>query len=85
MREAGFTVIDYFAVYNNSATPDTVQRTVQGYIEWIQNLPLFDQAIEQGWVDRPTLDNMCTEMKEWSERPDAFLATAGCRAVGRKE
>ncbi|MDH3601026.1 MAG: methyltransferase domain-containing protein [Candidatus Tectomicrobia bacterium] len=83
MRQAGFSVIDFFASFNNSISPEAVQRAVAGYIAWMENLPLFDEAIELGWIDRPTLERMGANMRQWSEHPDAFLALGSCRAVGR--
>ena len=85
MRQAGFTVTDFAATWSNSTTPEAVQRAVASYIARIENLPLFDEAIELGWVDRPTLDNMGAQMRRWSEHPDAFLALGRCTALGRKE
>ena len=84
MRQAGFTVIDFSASFQNSASPEAVQRSVANYIAWMENLPLFDEAIELGWVDRPTLERLGANMKQWSEHPDAFLALGSCRAVGRR-
>lgn len=84
MRQAGFDVIEFSASYGNSPTPETVQSTVRGFVAWMENLPLFDEAIELGWVDRPTLDKMGDDMKKWAEHPDAFLANGRCKAIGRK-
>ena len=58
---------------------------MQEYIKWIDNLPLFQQAIELGWVDRPTLAGISAKMTQWSAHPYAFLATGRCVAVGQKE
>jgi SAM-dependent methyltransferase len=85
LRQAGFDVIEFSASYGNSTTPEAVQSAVEGYVEWIENIPLFDEAIEMSWVDRPTLDEMKDKMRQWSRHPDAFLATGRCRAIGRKE
>ena len=84
-REAGYTVLDFFASYNNAAMPEAVHNVVYGHIERVKKLPLFDQAIELGWTDRPALEKMTAEMGEWAKHPDAFLAIAACKLVARKE
>ena len=83
--EAGFKVVEYSARFNSSSTPEAVGNAVGEYTRWIENLPLFDQAVELGWVDRPTLQGIPARMMEWSRHPHAFLATARCVAVGQKE
>lgn len=85
LREAGFNVTEFVASYGNSATPEAVQTAVEGYVSWIENLPLFDQIVELGWVDHLTLERIGAGMRQWSKHPDAFLATGKCRAVARKE
>ena len=84
LRQSGFDVTEFSASYSNSATPEEVRDVVEGYIGWIENLPLFDEALELGWIDRPTLDTMKAGMAEWSTNPDAFLATGRCEAIGWK-
>ena len=84
MRHAGFTVISFAASFRNLASPEAVQRAVANYTAWMEHLPLFDEAIERGWVDRPTLERVGANMRQWSEHPDAFLALGSCKAVGRK-
>ncbi|MCH8063439.1 MAG: methyltransferase domain-containing protein [Chloroflexi bacterium] len=84
MLEAGFTVAEFSASYGNTADPEAVAIRIDAYIDWIENLPLFEQAVDLGWIDRPSLERMCAEMKEWGDRPDAFMAVARCTAIGRK-
>ncbi len=84
LRQAGFNVTKFAASYANSSTPEAVHSAVAGFVEWIEHLPLFDQAVALGWVDRPTLDGMRARMQQWSEHPHAFLAIGRCRAIGRK-
>lgn len=85
LREAGLTVIDMFGAYSNASTPEAVNNMAGGWAEWIENLPLFDRAIEEGWVERAELDDMAAEIRAWVAQPGAFCATAGCRAVARKD
>ena len=84
LRQSGFHVTEFSASYSNSATPEEVRDVVESYLSWIENLPLFDEAIELGWTDRPTLEMMKAGMVEWSTNPDAFLATGRCEAIGWK-
>ena len=84
LRQAGFDVTEFSASYSSSSTPEEVRNVVEGYIDWIENLPLFDEALELGWVDIPTLDTMKAGMVAWSANPDAFLATGRCEAIGWK-
>ena len=85
MRQAEFSVTEYTASYGNSTTPESVQSAVDGYVEWMENLPLFDEVIDLGWVDRSSLKEIGAKMKHWSEHPDAFLATGRSKAIGWKE
>ncbi len=84
LREAGWSVEEFFGAFSGSSTPQSVNTMAAGWAEWIENLPLFDRAIEEGWVDRPTLDAMAAEIREWAAQPGTFAATAGCRAIARK-
>ena len=84
LGQAGFRVTDFSAAYSNSSTPEAVQNTVEGYVHWIESWPLFDQAVDLGWVDRVKLEGIADRLREWSRHPDAFLATTRCLAVGQK-
>ncbi len=84
LRQAGFDVSEFLVSYASSTTPQAVQSAVQGYIDWMENVPLFDQAITLGWVDRPALEEIEAGMRQWSKHPDALLALGRCKAIGRK-
>ena len=84
LRQAGFDVTEFSASYSNASTPEEVRNAVEGYVGWVENVPLFDEALELGWIDRPTLETMKAGMVEWSTNPDAFLATGRCQAIGWK-
>ena len=85
MHQAGLNVTEFSASYGSSSTPDEARHAMEGYIEWIENLPLFQQIVELGWVDQSTLEGIKAGMRQWAEHPDAFLATARCEAVGGKD
>lgn len=84
MREAGFNVTEFEASYGNGTTPEMARVTVEGYIAWMENIPVFDEAIARGEVDRATLNQMAQNMRKWAEHPDVFVATGRCRAIGIK-
>ena len=84
LRQAGFDVSEFLASYASSTTPQAVQSAVQGYIDWMEHVPLFAQAIALGWVDRSTLEEIEAGMRQWSKHPDALLALGRCKAIGRK-
>ena len=64
LRQAGFSVTEFSASFGNSSTPERVRNAVEGYVEFIQNWALFDQAVELGWVDRPTLEGITVGMRQ---------------------
>jgi hypothetical protein len=84
LRQAGLTVLSMTVACPSAATPEAVRQTVEGYITWIETMPLFAQAIALGWITRPALEDLCARMRTWSAHPDAFLATLRCEAVARK-
>ena len=84
MREAGLDVTEFQAYYGNSGTPVTIQYTVGGYISWMKNFRIFDEAVSLGDVERSTLDKMEENMLKWADNPEAFIAVGRCTAIGVK-
>ena len=84
MREAGLDVTEFQAYYGSSGTPVTIQYTVGGYISWMKNFRIFDEAVSLGDVDRSTLDKMEENMLKWADNPEAFIAVGRCAAIGVK-
>ena len=84
MREAGLDVTEFQAYYGNSGTPVTIQYTVGGYISWMKNFRIFDEAVSLGDVDRSTLDKMEENMRKRADNPEAFVAMGRCTAIGVK-
>jgi len=85
LEQAGFKITEFSAAYSNAGTSERVRTTVEGYVQWIESWPLFDQAVELGWLDRGSLEGIVAGLKQWSQRPDAFLSTTNCRGVGQKQ
>ena len=84
LGEAGLNVVDVLIALSGAYTPEPGNAMVNGWAEWIENLPLFDRVIEEGLTTRDELDAMCAEMREWGAQPGTIAATGGCRAVARK-
>jgi ubiquinone/menaquinone biosynthesis C-methylase UbiE len=84
LHQAGLTVLAVTISCHSASTPEAVQQTVAGYDAWIETMPLFEEMIALGWMDRPTLEELRRRMHQWSRHPDAFLATLRCEAVGQK-
>jgi 2-polyprenyl-3-methyl-5-hydroxy-6-metoxy-1,4-benzoquinol methylase len=45
---------------------------------------LKNLAIGQGWTTQTEMDEIISWMREWGERPDAFMAIMYCAALGWK-
>ena len=84
IEAAGLDVTEFQAYYGSSATPETIRYTVGGYVAWMKNFRIFDEAVALGEVDRSTLDTMAENMLKWSDNPDAFVAMGRCTAIGVK-
>ena len=84
MREAGLDVFEFKAQYGNASEPEAVQAAMEGFIGWVENVPIFDQAIELGWTDAAEIQSIIAGMRAWSKLPDAFIGTGRTEAVARK-
>ena len=69
LGEAGLNVVDVLIALSGAYTPEPGNAMVNGWVEWIENLPLFDRVIEEGLTTRDELDAMCAEMREWAAQP----------------
>lgn len=83
MRQAGFARTEGHAL-----TPETygdAQST-----RWMADfaIGLFsassmsDTVVSQGWASRDELDRLLAALREWGERPDAFMTWLYCAALG---
>lgn len=84
MRNAGLEVFEFAAQYANAADPGSVTALTEGFIGWMENLPLFQQAIELGWVDEQELVDIIGGMRKWAQHPDAFISIGRTEALARK-
>jgi ubiquinone/menaquinone biosynthesis C-methylase UbiE len=84
LHQAGLTALAVTAACSSASTLEALRQNVEVYIDWMETMPLFDQAIALGWIDRDALGDIQARMRQWSAHPDAFLATLRCEAVGRK-
>jgi ubiquinone/menaquinone biosynthesis C-methylase UbiE len=81
LLQAGFVRAEAGAI---AAAAGTLDRTLY----WVrQDLILLrdavsKRALEEGWADQATLDQMRVEIEAWSRRADAFLAILICNAIG---
>ena len=71
LHQAGLTALAVTAACS-SASP-ALRQNVDVYIDWMETMPLFDQAIALGWIDRDALGDIQARMRQWSAHPDAFL------------
>ena len=83
MREAGFDVIEVRNQVSNSFGEATVP-TAERFITWMDNIPLFREAVELGITSEAELDAVRAGMREWAAHPDAYFSLPGIRAVGIK-
>ena len=80
LREEGFRGIEVSASYSS----EDPTRMAQAFGRRVTEPPLSDLAVQNGWADRVTLEKIATDLKTWSEHPDAFFLLSRCAAVGWK-
>ena len=84
MKEAGYEIVEFEARFGNSIDNESVRGVVEGYISWMENLPLFQESIQLGLTTAAELESIKVGMREWSQHPDFFFANARTQAIGRK-
>jgi ubiquinone/menaquinone biosynthesis C-methylase UbiE len=84
MQEAGFEILDFAADMSNYIGSGGVSGVINGYIAWMENLPLFRESIELGLTTEAELRSIKSGMKTWIANPDAYFANAHTHAIGRK-
>ena len=84
MQEAGFDILEFAADISNYIGSGGVSGVINGYIAWMENLPLFRESIDLGLTTEAELRSLKNGMKTWSANPDAYFANARTYAIGRK-
>ena len=84
MREAGYEIVEFVAQISNYTGSESVTELVDGYIAWMDNLPLFKESIQLGLTTGAELESIKIGMKAWSADPEVFFANARTHAIGRK-
>ncbi len=84
MREAGFEVVEFEARASNNTDTESVSRGMEGFISWIDNVPVFQESVTLGLTSEEELCSIRIGMREWAQHPDAYYSTASVRAVGVK-
>ena len=87
MAAAGFDVVEFETRLSNRRGAVARANTaagVEGYITWMENIPLFQESIQLGLTTDEELTAIKTAMRAWAQDPDAFTAIAHAYAVGAK-
>jgi ubiquinone/menaquinone biosynthesis C-methylase UbiE len=84
MKEAGFEVTEFAARFGNATDSDSVQGVIEGYIAWMENLPLFRESVELGVTTDAELESIKSGMREWSQQTEVFFASPRTQVIGRK-
>ena len=84
MMEAGFDVAHFETRIGNTFGAEAAVASAENYITWMDNIPLFRESIELGITTEAELDSIRVAMREWAQRPGAYVATAGARVIGVK-
>jgi SAM-dependent methyltransferase len=83
MQEAGFEMIEFQARIGNYTDSQSVGGVIEGYISWMENLPLFQESIQLGLTNEAELESIKRGMREWYAGPDVYFANAHTYGVGR--
>ena len=88
MSAAGLEVVEFETRLSNRRGAVARANTaagVEGYITWMENIPLFQESIQLGLTTAAELDAIKTAMRAWAQDPDAFIAVAHAYAIGAKQ
>jgi hypothetical protein len=83
LHEAGFENVTASATVETYGTPEATLEFGEVMARYMSSH--LKTAIDQGWVDSNTVDEMTDEWRLWGKHPDAFMALLRCEAVGWKE
>jgi ubiquinone/menaquinone biosynthesis C-methylase UbiE len=82
LREAGFARTEGSAYAPSWGTIEATRGYADVMVKMLGEPEVTGVAIDQGWVDRATLDAIIAEWRVWGEQPDAFSAWLACAAIG---
>jgi len=82
MQEAGFEMVEFEARISNYTDSESVGGVVEGYISWMENLPLFQESIHLGLTTEAELESIKNGMRERYGKPDVYFANARTHGVG---
>jgi len=83
LLEAGFKkTVGYAVAADHYGWLEETQRAAAVICGVVQSPDFANLVIDQGWATQAELDEMVDGIKQWGERPDAFLALMYCAAVG---
>jgi len=86
MLEAGFTRTEGFAVAAEHYGRLEETRRMAGVMSSQMSDPaLVNLVVVQGWATKEEMDEIAAWLREWGERPDAFMAIMYCAALGWNE
>jgi ubiquinone/menaquinone biosynthesis C-methylase UbiE len=86
MLEAGFARTEGFGVAAEYyGRLDETRRIAGVMCRQLGDPALTNLVIDQGWVTQAELNDLITWIRDWGERPDAFMAILYCAALGWNE
>jgi ubiquinone/menaquinone biosynthesis C-methylase UbiE len=86
LLQAGFTRTEGFAVAaDHYGRLEETRRCAYIVSRLLGDPTLSNLVISQRWASREEIDEMIAWIKDWGERPDAFMAVMYCAALGWNE
>jgi hypothetical protein len=82
LLEAGFAPVEAHAGSEARGTPEQVQMAVEATASTASAAEFSQTAVEQGWATQQEMADLPHSLREWGERPDAFMAVLKCGALG---
>ena len=80
LLEAGFVQPEASVSVWSAGTPEEVRLCAAFLIAQLQGFAAT--ALEEGWIDQPTVEVVAAEIEVWAGRPDAFYLDIYCEALG---
>jgi len=80
LLEAGFERPETRTVTEGGGSPDAVRAHARFMLATFAGIGKI--ALAQGWLDQPGFDAIATDIRRWSERPDAVGLMVMCETLG---